>query len=368
MKFINILSVASIFAANVLTSPVKNNHHKGNKLNIGNVTYGGLFYDINGDIIQAHSGGIYHDDHSGVFYLYGNDFTHANTSDPFEAVNLYKSKDLVNWKFVNALVTPDSYGWNDSNGGIETGCSEFVVLERPKIYFSKHTNKYIMYSHVTDSAYNNSMVGVATSDSLENGWMFAKCYKAGGLKSWDMGLYVDDDEDSSVYLIYSSNANGKGTNGALRISKLTNDGLDIEIENVATGRGQLESPVIFKQDNKYTLMVSHTSGWASNDNVYVQADSIAELMNGSFSLFLAPEGTHTFDSQCHYAFSLSGVSGNYSNFVYMGVRYINPGLNNSEYCWTPINVTNSGVSLMDAHTWTFKNKEFVTQGSWNQEI
>lgn len=35
--------------------------------------------------------------------------------------------------------------------------------------------------------------------TLEKGWKFAKCYKAGGLKSWDVGLYVDDDEESSVY-------------------------------------------------------------------------------------------------------------------------------------------------------------------------
>lgn len=278
---------------------------------------------------------------------------------------MYKSRDLVNWEFVSVLVTSDSYGWNESNGGSETECSEFVVLERPKIYFNKHTHKYIMYSHVTDSEYNNSMLGVAISDDLEKCWKFAKCYKAGGLKSWDVGLYVDDDEESSVYLIYSSNANGKGTNGALRISKLTIDGFNIEIEDVTTGRGQLESPVVFKQDGRYTMIVSHTSGYSINDNVYVQAYDIAELMNGTFLDSLASEGTNTFESQCHYAFPLSGTLGDYSNFVYKGDRYINPGLNNSEYCWAPIKVTNSGVSLMDAHTWRYKNKECTTDRSWN---
>jgi beta-xylosidase len=320
---------------------------------LGPVQVGVQFNDTNGQLVQAHSGGIYTE--GDTFYLYGNNYTGDTGSDPFTGVCLYQSRDLSNWEYLDTILTPSSPGWAENS----TGCGDFAVLERPKIAFNKQTNRYVLYAHVTDAAYEVTMVGVATSPKITGPWEFVQCYEPGGVYSWDMGLYIDDDEDRTGYLIYSSDADGTGTNGALRISQLSSDYLSVVVANVTTGQGQLESPALFKYEGVYTLLVSHTSGWASNPNVYDQATAISGLMAGGFTDEIAPDSSDTYNSQTAFVLPLTGSFG--TRFVYLGDRYTDPELYESSYVWLPMNVTTDSATLIyyadewyfDTHTGTF---------------
>lgn len=309
---------------------------------LGPIKVGVEFNDTKGRLVQAHSGGVYHDEESDLYYLYGNNYTGDTTSDPFTGVTLYSSYDFSHWDYVKNLVTPDTPGWNTPSN--TTGCLGLAVVERPKVIYNEQTRKYVMYMHVTDPTYSNTMLGVATSGQFLGPWEFVSCYRPGGLHSWDMGVYVDDDDDRTAYVIYSSDANGTGTNGALRISQLSSDYLTVAVPDVATGRGQLEAPGIIKYDGIYTLVVSHTSGWSSNPNVYNQATKISELLSGNFTNEIAPASANTYNSQNAYLLTINNKKHN--TFIYLGDRYEYPELSVSEYVWLPVNVTKDTFELV----------------------
>ncbi|CAN6670051.1 hypothetical protein TRVA0_042S00870 [Trichomonascus vanleenenianus] len=329
MKLATILATAACFGSSALAHI------------LGPITVG-QYNDTKGNPVQIHSGGIF-TGKDGKFYAYGNDFSGDTGGDPFKAVALYTTKDLKNFEYVSDILTPDSKGWNDTS----TNCTNFAVLERPKIIYNKKTHKYVLYSHVTDASYSVTMVGVATANDITGPWEFVTCYKPGGSYSWDQTVYEDD--DGSAYLIYSSNADGTGTNGALRISKLSEDYLSVDVADVATGRGQLESPTVFKNKGLYTLVVSHTSGWSSNPNVYNQARSVADLLSGGFSTEIAPDSSNTYNSQIYSVLPIHTRFG--TSYIYLGDRNNYPLLSTSEYVWLPMNVTSEGVNLVYYDSW-----------------
>lgn len=65
-------------------------------------------------------------------------------------------KDLVQWTFVNELLTLQPSG--------ELGPSR--VVERPHIIYNSATSKYVMWLHIDSSSYGEAKAGVATSSSV----------------------------------------------------------------------------------------------------------------------------------------------------------------------------------------------------------
>lgn len=91
----------------------------------------------------------------------------------FQSVNCYSStvrrkfhvsinnrltieKDLVQWTFVNKLLTLQSSGDLGPNR----------VVERPHVIYNSNTKKYVMWMHIDSSNYGEAKAGVATSDSV----------------------------------------------------------------------------------------------------------------------------------------------------------------------------------------------------------
>lgn len=165
------------------------------------------------------------------------------------------------------------------------------------------------------------------------------------------------------YLVYSSDACNTGRNGALRILRLSRDYLSVVEANVATGHGHLEAPAIFKYEGVYTLLVSHTTFWAPNPNVYNQARSICGLMSGSFTDEIAPDSNNTYSSQTCFVLPLSGPWG--TKFVYLGDRYTYPELHESRYVWLPMSVTKDSATLVYYDEWYFNSENGEFWGSSN---
>lgn len=101
--------------------------------------------------VQAHGGSI--TKVGSLYYLIGEN---KLAGSAFQSINCYSSPDLVQWTFVNKLLSVGSSGDLGPNR----------VIERPKVLYNDATRKYVMWMHIDSSDYAEAKAGVATSDSI----------------------------------------------------------------------------------------------------------------------------------------------------------------------------------------------------------
>jgi beta-xylosidase len=88
-----------------------------------------------------------------TYYLVGEDKTGGSA---FQNVNCYASEDLVQWRYVGALLSRTGSGDLGPNR----------VIERPKVIYNDMTKKYVLWMHIDSSNYGEAKVGVATGDTV----------------------------------------------------------------------------------------------------------------------------------------------------------------------------------------------------------
>jgi len=352
-----------------LEAPVDSTHLK--------IKPGKIWLDTDGDVINAHGGGILF--HQGVYYWYGEKRGKRESL----GINVYSSEDLINWKFENLALSHSS----ESGNPIEKG----AIMERPKVIYNENTKQYVMYFHLElkGQGYGAAHRGVAVSDSptgefklIKSGrvnagewpenmseiernatdkpedyeWWTAPWRKAiekglflrrdfeNGQMSRDMTLYVDDDK--IAYLIYSSE-----DNLTLHIAELTDDylGYTGKYIRVIPG-GHFEAPAVFKKGNRYFMVVSKATGWEPNAAVLLSSDSIMGewRMVGDFAF--GPDAETTFKSQSTFVLP---VQGKQDSFIYMGDRWNPDNLKDSRYIWLPIQFTGETPFIVNYSEWDF---------------
>lgn len=135
--------------------------------------------------VQAHGAGVFVE--NGVYYLIGEDKTSGSA---FQNINCYSSTDLVQWKYVGALLS------RTTTAG-DLGPDR--VVERPKVIYNSSTKKYVLYMHIDSSSYAEAKVGVATGDSVCGKYSYLGSWQPLGYQSRDIGLFKDD--DGKAYLL-----------------------------------------------------------------------------------------------------------------------------------------------------------------------
>ncbi|MCM3443648.1 FIMAH domain-containing protein [Metabacillus halosaccharovorans] len=351
--------IFTIFAFNI-TTPVSAEGNTYNSLNPGKE-----WRDTNGEIIQAHGGGIMYDEKTETYYWYGEDKTNGYL--PATGVHAYSSKDLYNWKdegvvmkaiekredmdtdpylidvYKNRSAAEKDVIFSDIN-------SARGVLERPKVIYNEKTDKYVLWLHVdgpyegSDSNYAKAKAGVAISDSPTGPFEYLESNRLNKMPegyeykvrntgmSRDMNLFVDD--DGTGYIIYSSEENY-----SLYISKLNEDYTAIAGEEYgkdfirAIYNGHREAPAMFKYDGKYYLITSGATGWDPNPARYHVADSVLGEWTDMGNPVLGDGASTTHGSQSTYVLPVDPENG---KFIYMGDRWNSKDLKNSRYIWMPI--------------------------------
>lgn len=232
----------------------------------GTVLPGIPWYDTDGQLLQAHGGGIVQE--GDTFYLIGENKTSREGNEGGNSFNsvavskfslpiisfadgislqCYQSKDLIAWEFVNDLLVydPSIPDLGDNR-----------VIERPKVVHSPNTNQYVMWMHVDSSDYKDAKAGAAVSDSLCGDFSYKGSVQPLDNQSRDMTLFVDNDDTG--YLV------GEDRDEGTHFFKLSSDYLTVEEKTgtiLFSHMPALESPAVVKVDGVYYFFGSQLTGW-----------------------------------------------------------------------------------------------------------
>ena len=298
----------------------------------GTIRPGEPWLDDRGQAVQAHGGGIIKV--GDTFYWFGEDRGRDN-EDGKRYVGCYSSTNLAQWTFRNQvlkLANPENFGrgW---------------VLERPKVFYSAKTGKFIMYMHIDGPApgesggYKLARVGVAVCDTVDGDYQYVKSFRPLGHESRDIGQFVDD--DGTAYLIFEDRPYG------FRIAKLSDDCLNVEKE-ICLIPEHMEGGAIVHFGGLYYVIGSNLTGWAPNPNRYATAKSLA----GPWSDFkdIAPPEKNTYGSQSTMLLKIAGTKA--TSVIFMGDIWKPQAQWDSRYLWMPLEIGGGKMALPEPRAWT----------------
>ena len=300
----------------------------------GVIVPGAAWNDQNGDLVQLHGGSVLKVDDT--YYGYGEDKSAGVT---FTAVACYTSTDLVSWQRQQNALSQQLSGDLNSGG----------IVERPKVIYNPTSHQYVMWMHIDAPGYKEARAGVALSSSPIGPYTYLGSSQPLGQLSRDIGIFKDD--DGKAYLLSEDRNNG------LRIDSLSPDYQSV-VGPVAI-LADYEAPAMVKVDGLYYLFASHLSGWATNDNAYTTASSLA----GPWAPWkpFAPVGSKTFDSQTNFVLPVVGRHG--TTYVYMGDRWYPDHLHDSPLVWLPLSIGGGAASLGWQPAWTLDPQN----GTWGSQ-
>ncbi len=335
-----------------------------------------LWFDTDGNIINAHGGGVLYYD--GKYYWYG-EHKSENSNSALVGVTCYSSSDLYNWKF-ESVALPVS---NDKSSPIVKGC----IIERPKVIYNAKNKTFVMYFHheLKGRGYEAAYTGIAVSKSPVGPFTYLKSdrvnaghwpinmsqsqinsketpekYSKWWTPEWfsairdglfvrrdfqkgqmlrDMTLFVDD--DGKAYQIYSSE-----DNLTLQIAELSDDYLSHTGKYIRIDpAGHNEAPAIFKNNGKYFMITSGCTGWDPNEARLLVADNIL----GDWKRYPNPcqgrDAALTFHSQSTFILPIQGKK---DQFIFMADRWRPTNPIDGRYIWLPITFEN-GLPVLKWH-------------------
>lgn len=341
------------------------------------VPVGKSWYDNNGEMIQAHGGGFLQmeDEQGAVYYWVGENKDHNGSS--FNGINLYSSRDLLNWKFENTVLKPDS----------ENPALRDNKIERPKLIYNKSTEQFIIWGHwETADSYASSQICVAVSDTVNGDYTFLGHWRPGGEeKNWrtksvnGSTIFVKDEGYESAVTnqitpdgnmsrdmtVYIDGNRGYLVSACADKHSICIYELNDEFTDVLPGSeyhvfesDKLEAPAIIKSGDYYYLMGSGQSGWYPNQARYAYTKDISSA-EGWSELKLIGNNT-SFYSQPTNIMELTSPAGQ-KNYVYMGDRWNSKKLGESTYVWLPLEINGTDMSLSYVPEWSLNAEDGTVQ-------
>jgi hypothetical protein len=290
---------------------------------------GTIWRDNNENPIQAHGGGIIKI--KNTWYWFG-EYRGKDVQPGYRYVGCYSSKDLAHWTFLNKMKfsAPD-------------GFSQEWILERPKVYFNKKTEKYVMYFHLDDNHYKRAEIGIAVSDCVDKGYHFVKHFRPFGMESRDIGQFIDD--DGTAYLIFEN----RPTNGFV-IARLSDNYMSLN--KVCLVHKSLEGGAIVHYKGLYYVIGSHLTSWKPNPNDYATATSL----EGPWTTFenIAAPNMNTYGSQSSNLLKVQGTKS--KTVIFIGDIWKPSTQWDSRYLWMPLKMSNRKMYLPKPQPWKINIK------------
>lgn len=363
-------------------------HVNSDKTADGSFLPGAVWCDTDGNTIQAHGGQVQRmlipDGSGGMTEAYVWVGENKNTGHTGNPVAVYTSDDLYHWTYRGNVLRPltsideidnDPY-FKALYGDLDASQKQHVfdcigsdkVIERPKMLYNAKNNNYVLWFHNDFYTEKNSyyydvgMAGLAVSDSPFGPFRFIDRYRlsecpAGQIDCFpfskgearDMNLFLDD--DGTAYIVYTSE-----NNKTLYISRLNEDftGLSGDVygeDYVRIFPGAMrEAPVLIKNEGRYYLLSSSTTGWASNQARVWSSDSIFGKWRNDGNPCRGKGSTVTFDTQSTTLFQAPD-----GRWIYGGDRWNGDVLSDSRYVWLPVTFKKGKMMITWETEWRWEN-------------
>ena len=287
--------------------------------------------DVEGNYFNCHGLGILY--HNGMYYAYGESKTGETQNPgstafiPTTGVNCYSSSDLINWKFENKVIKPNT---DDSNSIIHTS----KVLERPKVIYNKKNNNFVMIFHSDNASYSFAKIGIAVSDTPTGDFNVIGAYRpAIDSTARDITVFVDDDETAYIFV-------SRDNNQSLYCHKLNDDYTGFTGEySIVINSMQREAPAVFKYNNNYYIMTSGCTGWNPNPTkIYKSSDIMGTYQEDSIAC-LNDTNNNSYGSQPTFVLPVDENKTGYK-FIAMFDKWNPSDLEKSSYLWLPMFLQN----------------------------
>ncbi|MGC9986355.1 MAG: family 43 glycosylhydrolase [Polyangia bacterium] len=312
------------------------------------------FTDTDGDLVDAHGGGIIQV--CDTFYLHGEYFLSTTTDNDFNGFSMYSSKNLATWKKEgnNGIILPQQP--SGQLGPNRKG-------ERPHIIKCPATGEFVLYAHSADVTYEvDKEVVYATSPTVNAVYSFkgSLLSSTGAIAAHsDMSAFADE---TGAYVVTESG-------WVYTLASDCHSWVSSKQFSVLNGTtGGIEAPTVFKDNSgTYYFIGSDKTGWRANDDFY----STAKSMNGPWTYqgYIAPQGKLTWMTQSTWVQPIVGSQG--TVFMYWGDHWYGnqdttaPGVHNylATYVFQPL-VFNSGTTLLPTYLASWQIN--VGAGTWSQ--
>ena len=286
-----------------------------------------IMKDTDGNVLHAHGGCMLL--HEGTWYWYGENRTGRNY------VSCYSSKDLVNWKFENNVLTMDSPKESTrvrADLRLSTDEGKRINIERPKVVFNRKTKKFVMWMHYENGVnYSEAAAAVAECDTPCGNFTYHGSFRPYGQMSRDCTLYQDGD---TVYFISSSRENAD-----MHVYRLQEDYLNTEAfcSNLWTCEYR-EAPALVKVKDMIYFFSSFCTSWDPNQCKY--AKTPAKDFEKGFGLLKEIGDETTYRSQPAFIITLAGKSK--TSYIYAGDRWNGNDYFDSRYVFFPLKFDEDG--------------------------
>ncbi|KPM41049.1 hypothetical protein AK830_g5508 [Neonectria ditissima] len=288
---------------------------------------GARWLDTDGNIFNAHAGGLCVDEETGRFYWFGEYKSEGQVEGG--GVSVYSSDDLATWKSHGIALKPvEGHPW----------ISPENVIQRPKVLYSKETGQYHMWWHADDAKYTKLLQGLATSDNIAGPYTFKDATAPLGNWSQDFGAFTDY-KDGKSYALYSNGDSKEGRD--VYLSRFNDNLTEVEESIFRFNKYDLEAPTIVQTDKSYYALMSHKTGYRPNNVVAFRADSLSGPWSQPF--FVSPAYTRTFSTQSGFSWRIKGTKK--TTYLYMGDQWDSISLWESRNVWLPLEIDDKKGSI-----------------------
>ncbi|KAB8231989.1 putative beta-glucanase [Aspergillus alliaceus] len=288
---------------------------------------GGRWHDTDGNLVNAHAGGITFDENTGRFWWFGE--YKVEGQEEGGGVSVYSSEDLATWESHGLALEPVE--------GHEYISPEHII-QRPKVAYSEEADQYHMFWHADNSSYGWLLQGFAVSDTIGGPYTFVNATAPMGNWSQDYGLFTDY-KDGRSYALYSNGDRKEGRD--VYLTRYNKDVTELEEIVHRFDKFDLEAPTIIQTDKSYYALMSHKTGYRPNNVVAFRADSLEGPWSQPFTV--APFNTRTFNSQSGSSLKIQGTKK--TTYLYIGDQWDTNSLWESRYIWLPVDIDDKKKKL-----------------------
>lgn len=275
------------------------------------ITNGNMWIDSEGNDVQAHGAGFLKV--GDTWYMIGEDRSSSWHPD----VNMYSSKDLVNWTFERKII---------ENHTTHPDLGSKRMIERPKLMYCAKTKQYVVWCHWESSNYAASEAGVFYSNTVNGPYTYHWGGRPLGVKSRDCNIFVDD--DGTAYFISTIEENQH-----LGLFRLSDDYLSaVEYTELFKWKSR-EAPAIVRVGDTYYMLSSACTGWDPNPCMLSYSKSLTE----GWSELKQVGNRIAYDTQAASILTIEGTK--QTTHLYVGDRWQDPRLPESKTIIFPISFT-----------------------------